>query len=98
MDIRNLTLYLLKQPKILGHLGNSFFNQKRFNVEGCKSYFVVEQQTLFNFKIVFYLGHRYEQITKTAYLVTNSETEFLEKYRLLLQYFSDFPQENYIVI
>jgi len=98
MDIKNLTLYLTKQPKISGHLGNTFFNQKRFNIEGSKMYFVVEQQSLFNFKIVFYLGHSYEQITKTAYLVTSSEVEFLEKYRLLLKYFTDFPQENFIVI
>jgi hypothetical protein len=98
MNIRNLTLYLLKQPKIFGHLGNSFFNQKRFNVEGCNSYFVVEQQTMFNFKIVFYLGHHYEQITKTAYVVTYSETEFFKKYREILEYFTEFPQENFIVI
>ena len=98
MNIKNLTLYLLKQPKIFGHLGNSFFNQKRFNVEGCNSYFVVEQQTLFNFKIVFYLGHHYKQITKTAYVVTTSETEFFKKYREILEYFSEFPQENFIVI
>lgn len=98
MNLKELTLYLVKQPKIKGHLGNSFFNQKRFNIEGSRMYFVVEQQALFNFKLVFYLGHPYEQITKTAYLVTSSEQEFLEKYKLLLRYFHDFPTENFIVI
>lgn len=98
MNLKQLTLYLVKQPKIYGHLGNSFFNQKRFNIEGSKMYFTVEQQTMFNFKLVYYLGHPYEQITKTAYIVTSSEAEFLEKYKLMLKYFYDFPQENYIVI
>jgi|688.fasta_scaffold1008935_2 hypothetical protein len=98
MNLKNLALYLVKQPKIYGHLGNSFFNQKRFNIEGSKMYFVVEQQTLFNFKIVFYLGHPYEQITKTGFIVTSNEQEFLEKYKLMLKYFHDFPKENNIVI
>lgn len=98
MNLKELTLYLVKQPKIYGHLGNSFFNQKRFNIEGSKMYFTVEQQTMFNFKLVYYLGHPYEQITKTAYIVTSNEAEFLEKYKLMLKYFYDFPQENYIVI
>lgn len=98
MNIKDLTLYLVKQPKIYGHLGNSFFHQKRFNIEGTKMYFVVEQQTLFNFKLTLHLGHPYEHLTKTAYLVTSNETEFLEKYKLTLRYFNDFPADNFIVI
>lgn len=98
MDLKKLTTFLVSQPTIYGHLGNSFFNQKRFNIKNSDLYFIVEQQTLFNYKIVFYIGYKYEQITKTAYLVTSNEQEFLDKYKMLLKYFYDFPKENYIVI
>lgn len=94
MNLKNLTSYLVNQPAIYGHLGNSFFNQKRFNIKDSQLYFTVEQQTLFNFKLVFHI----ETIKKTAYIVATSPDDFYIKYKLLLKYFHDFPNENYIVI
>jgi hypothetical protein len=98
MNLKELTLYMVKQPKINGHLGNSFFHLKRFNIEGSEMYFTIEQQTLFNFKLVYYLGTPAEQITKTTYIVSSSTDDFLTKYKLMLSYFYKFPAENFIVI
>lgn len=100
MNLRQLTIYLVKQPQFYGHLGNSFFiegNKKRINIKGIDSYFIIEQQTLFNFKVKFCLG-KYGSDSRTVYIVASDEKEFFTKIKLAGNYYSDFPNENYIVI
>lgn len=94
MNIKTLTSYLTRTEHIYGHLGNSFFHRKRFNIKDSSDYFIVEQQTLFNFKVeLFILNVKY-----VAYIVASDPVTFHNKFNNILLYFMNFPNENFIAL